>query len=137
MKLRFELTLCWMKPSWFSYVSDAFLMLIIDRNLHKKSSEVSTKRSTPASLSFKGQATKPHGKIVYYSLLCVFLKLAASCFPDTHTVSSAIFTNKLELKCKIILNFIPSIDIVVLDKLLFFFFFKDVPSARLMNWLIY
>ena len=46
------------KPPCFSYVNDAVLMLI-RWNLHKKSSEVSIKtRSTPASLSFKGQATK-------------------------------------------------------------------------------
>ena len=33
--------------------------MLINRNSHKKSSEVSTKtRSTPASLSFIGQATK-------------------------------------------------------------------------------
>ena len=122
----------------FLHVNYVFLMLIA-RNLHKKSSEVSTKRgSTPASLSFKGRATKP--TMVKWSIIhcfAFFLKLPVSCFPDTHTVSSAFFTNRLELKCKVILNFIPSIDIVVLDKLLFFFFFKDVPSARLMNWLIY
>ena len=42
----------------FSHVNDAVLMLI-SRNLHMKSSKVSIKtRSTPASLSFKGQATK-------------------------------------------------------------------------------
>ena len=34
-------------------------MMLISRNLHTKSSKVSIKtRSTPASLSFKGQATK-------------------------------------------------------------------------------
>ena len=33
--------------------------MLVTRNLHKKSSEVSIKtRSPPASLSFKGQATK-------------------------------------------------------------------------------
>ena len=38
--------------------NDAVVMLI-SRNVHKKSSEVSIEtRSTPASLSFKGQATK-------------------------------------------------------------------------------
>ena len=42
----------------FLYHYDAFLMLI-SRNLHKKSKEVSIKtRSIPASLSFKGQATR-------------------------------------------------------------------------------
>ena len=42
----------------FSYANDAVLMLI-STNLHDKSSEVSIKtRSTPASLSFNGQATK-------------------------------------------------------------------------------
>ena len=35
------------------------VLMLISRNLHKKSSKVSIKtRSTPASLSFKGQATK-------------------------------------------------------------------------------
>ena len=43
---------------FFSYANDAVLMLI-SMNLHDKSSEVSIKtRSTPASLSFNGQATK-------------------------------------------------------------------------------
>ena len=47
-----------MKPPCFSYVDDAVLMLI-SSNLHKKGSEVSIKtRSTPASYSYKGQATK-------------------------------------------------------------------------------
>ena len=42
------------ETSLLSYAHDA-----VSRNLHKKSSEVSIKtRSTPASLSFKGQATK-------------------------------------------------------------------------------
>ena len=51
MKVRLDVTL-------FPYVNDAVLMLI-SRNLHKKSSEVSIKtRSPPASFSFKGQATK-------------------------------------------------------------------------------
>ena len=41
------------------FASLAVLMLI-SRNLHKKSREVSIKtRSTPASHSFKGQTTKP------------------------------------------------------------------------------
>ena len=45
-------------PHYFPYVSDAVL-IVISRNLHKKSSEVSGKtRSTPASLSFKDQAKK-------------------------------------------------------------------------------
>ena len=45
-------------PHCFSHVHDAVLVLI-SRNLHEKSSEVSIKtRLTPASLSFKGQATK-------------------------------------------------------------------------------
>ena len=45
---------------------DAVLMLI-SRNLHMERSEVSIKtRSTPASLSFKGQATKHNCKMVYY-----------------------------------------------------------------------
>ena len=42
----------------FSYVNDAVLMLM-SRNLHKKSSEVSVKtRSPPATFSFKGQTNK-------------------------------------------------------------------------------
>ena len=42
----------------FSHVNDAVIMLI-SRNFHIKRSEVSIKtRSTPASLSLKGQATK-------------------------------------------------------------------------------
>ena len=46
------------KPPCLSYANDAVLMLI-SRNLHNKSSEVSIKtRSTPASLSFNGEATK-------------------------------------------------------------------------------
>ena len=46
------------KPPCFSHVNDAVLMLM-SRNFHMKSSEVSIKtRSTPSSLSFKGQATK-------------------------------------------------------------------------------
>ena len=52
------MTLFWQKPPCFSYANDAVLMLI-SRNLHNKSREVSIKtRSTPASLSFNGQATK-------------------------------------------------------------------------------
>ena len=46
------------ETSLLFFTNDAVLMLI-RRNLHNKSSEVSIKtRSTPASLSFKGQATK-------------------------------------------------------------------------------
>ena len=46
------------EPHCFSYINDVVLMLI-SRKLHKKSCEVSIKaRSTPASLSFKGQVTK-------------------------------------------------------------------------------
>ena len=57
MKVRLVLSLFRCKPRGFSYVNDAVLMLV-GRNLPKKSSEVSIKtRSTPASLSFKGQAT--------------------------------------------------------------------------------
>ena len=41
-------------------------LMLITRNLHKKSSEVSIKRrSPPASLSFKGQATKHYLKFVF------------------------------------------------------------------------
>ena len=40
-------------------------LMLISRNLHKKSSEVSIKRSPPASLSFKGQATKHYLKVVF------------------------------------------------------------------------
>ena len=47
-----------MIPPCFSYVDDAVLMLI-SSNLHKKGREVFIKtRSTPASYSYKGQATK-------------------------------------------------------------------------------
>ena len=56
----------------FSY---AVLMLTC-RNLHKKSSDVSIKsRSTPASLSFKGQATKH--TTVKFAVVC-------SCFLQNH-----------------------------------------------------
>ena len=49
----------------FFYFNDVVLMLI-SRNLHKKSSEVSIRaKSTPASLSFKGQETKHNCKVVY------------------------------------------------------------------------
>ena len=42
----------------FSYINDAVLVLF-GRNLHRKNRELSIKtRSTPASLSFTGQATK-------------------------------------------------------------------------------
>ena len=52
------MTLFLKKPPCFSHVNDAVFMLI-SRNLHMKSSKVSIKtRSTPASLTFKGQATK-------------------------------------------------------------------------------
>ena len=48
-----------------SYANDA-VILLISRNLHNKSSEVSIKtRSTPASVSFNGQATKHNCKMVY------------------------------------------------------------------------
>ena len=58
------LALIW-KPHWFSYVNDVVLMLI-SRNLHKKSCEVSIEaRSNPASLAFKGQVTKHNCKMVY------------------------------------------------------------------------
>ena len=53
-----ELNLFRQKHPIFSYVNDAVLVPII-RNLHKECSKVSIKaRSTPASLSFKDQATK-------------------------------------------------------------------------------
>ena len=46
------------QTSLFFYVNDVVVMLI-SKNLHNKSSKVSIKtRSTPASLSFKGQVTK-------------------------------------------------------------------------------
>ena len=52
------LTLFSLKLPCFCYVNDADVMLTC-RNLHKESSEVPIKtRSTLASLSFKGQATK-------------------------------------------------------------------------------
>ena len=47
----------------FSYVNDAVLVPV-SRNLRKKSSEVSIKiGSTPATFSFKGQATKHNFKM--------------------------------------------------------------------------
>jgi len=46
------------QTSLLSYVNDA-LHIVVSRKLRTKSSEVSIKsRSMPASLSFKGQATK-------------------------------------------------------------------------------
>ena len=40
------------------FVCQCVVLMLISRNLHKKSSEVSIKaKSTPASLSFKGQET--------------------------------------------------------------------------------
>ena len=52
------LTWFWLKPPSFSYVNDA-LHIVVSRKLCTKSSDVSIKsRSMPASLSFKGQATK-------------------------------------------------------------------------------
>ena len=52
----------------FSYVNGAVLVLI-SRNLAQKSSEVSIKtRSTPASLSFKDQATEH--TTVKWSFMC-------------------------------------------------------------------
>jgi len=57
MKVRPEVTPPRQKPPCFSHVNDAVLVLIT-RNLHMKSSKVAIKtRSTPASLTFKGQAT--------------------------------------------------------------------------------
>ena len=47
------------QTSLLAYLNDADVM-IISRNLHKKSKDVSIKaRSTLASLSFKGQVSKP------------------------------------------------------------------------------
>ena len=47
--------------------------MLISSNLHKKSSEVSIKtRSTPASLSFKGQASKDATVKWSISSLCLF-----------------------------------------------------------------
>ena len=58
MKVRLEVILFCLKSTCFSNINDVVLMLI-NWNSHKKSSEVPTKtRSTPASLSFIGQATK-------------------------------------------------------------------------------
>ena len=55
--VEWTLTLLLFKPSCFSYVNDVVLILT-KRNLHKKSSEAFIKiRSTPASLSYKGQVT--------------------------------------------------------------------------------
>ena len=53
-----DIVFIWWKPLCCSYVNDIVLMLI-SRNLYEKNSEVSIKRrSTPASLSCKGQGTK-------------------------------------------------------------------------------
>ena len=68
MKVRLEVTLFWKKPPCFSCVNDALLMLI-SSNLHKKSEDVIKTRSTPASLFFKGQATRA---VKLYISTCVF-----------------------------------------------------------------
>ena len=58
MKVRLVLTLLRYRPLSFSYVHNVVVMLI-SKNLHDKSSEVSIKtRSTLASLLFKGQVTR-------------------------------------------------------------------------------
>ena len=51
MKVRLEVILFWWRPPSFSYVNDAVLMLI-NINLHSKSSEVSIKTRSPPSLIF-------------------------------------------------------------------------------------
>ena len=58
MKVRLVLTLLRYRLPSFVYVNEVVVMLI-SKNLHKKSSEVSIKtRSPPPSLSFIGQVTK-------------------------------------------------------------------------------
>ena len=60
------------ETSLFSYVNDAFLMLI-SSNLQKKSSEVSIKvRSLLASFSFKGHTAVKWSII---NVFCILLKL--------------------------------------------------------------
>ena len=69
MKVRLELTLLWQKPPCFTYVNGALLVLI-GGNLRKKRSEVSFKtRSTLASFSFIGQATK-HTTVKWSMSVC-------------------------------------------------------------------
>ena len=70
------------ETSLLFFANDAVLMLI-SRNLHNKSSEVSIKtRSTPALLSFNGQATKH--TTVKWSILnffgCHLMLLLFCCF---------------------------------------------------------
>ena len=66
--------------------------MLISRNLHMKSSEVSIKtRSTPASLSFKGQATKH--TTVKWSIVSKF---------QCHSLTQTIFEmTQLILKCHV------------------------------------
>ena len=67
-----DLVLIETSPLFSCHVNDTVLMLI-SRNLHMKSSEVSIEtRSTPASLSFKGQATK-HTTVKWTNSYLVFL----------------------------------------------------------------
>ena len=62
-----------LETSLLFYVNDVVLMLI-RRNLHKKSSDVSIKaKSTPTLLSFKGQKTKH--TTVKWSIVCIPTKL--------------------------------------------------------------
>ena len=70
IKVRLEVTLFSEKPPCFSCVNDALLMLI-SSNLHKKSEDVIKTWSTPASLFFKGQATK-HRAVKLFISTCVF-----------------------------------------------------------------
>ena len=78
MAPRLELTLLLFKPPRFSYFNDVFLILT-KRNLHKKSSEALfiKIRSTPASLSYKGQVTmhkSVNGRLRFQAPLSSLLK---------------------------------------------------------------
>ena len=59
MQARLVLTLFWYRPHCFYYANQVVLMLT-SFHLHEKNREVCIKaRSTPASLPFRGQVTKP------------------------------------------------------------------------------
>ena len=99
MKVRLVLTLLWYRPPFFSYVNDVVVMLIC-KNSHNKSSEVSSKtRSTPASLSFIGQVTK------HSPVKCTICPLGNQfCFLVAHGFFSVAHPLKTEA-CKIV-NFV-------------------------------
>ena len=94
-------TLFWKKPC-FSSVNDAVLMLI-SSNLHKKNSEVSSKTgSTPASLSFNGQATRH--TTVKWSSVCWYANLLSRTVAITYTWT-ARWINSLALFAVLCLRF--------------------------------